>query len=401
MIASHTRIQKNYVMHGDASARALDVYHLILAPTHACNLRCRHCYLPDHDRHVMPYEDVESLVNQWAEIVLRDRGPLGGYFHLKGGEPLVLPYLVDVFDLLADAGTLRFMMTTNGTLLRERDLESLCRLNKALDGQVIVIVSLDGSDEKHNQVLRGAGQFARTQTFARAMVGAGVNLHFNYVVHSGNMDDVPSFVELAEDIGATQINFLPMVPKGYGLVLGEHGRPDLPRLHAMLRRLYHEGTVKRKRLLAGNYAHILDRERRGVQTSCECVAGYRGLFYITPEGNVYSCPNLVSGDLRLGNVHETPLAEIHDVNIDELYDKRVRSEVVDERYLCRGERLAKPSLSEHGAMALVSLPVLGQSACETDAYPDPARRLQDILLREGLASRDGGQGVSYCFSRNF
>lgn len=34
-------------------------------------------------------------------------------------------------------------------------------------------------------------------------------------------------------------------------------------------------------------------------------------------------------------------------------------------------------------------------------YPDTARRLQGILLREGLATKDIGQGVSYCFSRNF
>jgi len=392
---------KTYVMQGQAAARALDVYHLILAPTHACNLRCRHCYLPDHHGYVMPFEQVASLVDQWEEIVLRDRGALGGYFHLKGGEPLIVPYLVDVLDLLARKATLRFMMTTNGTFLRERDLEAFSRLNDAVDGEVIVIVSLDGSNEEVHSLLRGPNQFGKTIQFSHAMVRAGLNLHFNYVVHSANIDDVPRFVALAENIGASQVNFLPLVPKGYGLEMGEAGRPDLHELHSILLRLYQEGDRRRKELLAGNYAHILDLERRGVGSSCECVAGYRGLFYIMPEGDVYSCPNLVGKELTLGNFLETSLLEIHDVNIDELYANRIQSSTVDDRYMCRGERLVKTSRPNRAASALVTLPILGQSDFEGQHYADPIRRLHDILVREGLATQESGRGVSYCFSRNF
>ena len=39
---------ESYVMRGFKARRELDIYHLILAPTHACNLRCKHCYLPNH-----------------------------------------------------------------------------------------------------------------------------------------------------------------------------------------------------------------------------------------------------------------------------------------------------------------------------------------------------------------
>jgi radical SAM protein with 4Fe4S-binding SPASM domain len=345
----------------------------------------------------MPFQHVEALVNEWEEIVVRDRGRLGGYFHLKGGEPLILPYLVEVLDLLAAKGSLRFMMTTNGTLLRERDLEALCRLNEATDEEVVIITSLDGSTDEINGILRGRGQFGKTETFARAMVEAGLNLHFNYVVHSRNMDDVPNFVRLAEEIGATQINFLPMVSKGFGSQLSEVARPDLPALHEMLLRLYHEGSDDRKRLLAGNYTHILDLEQGGVQTSCECVAGYRGLLYITPEGNAYSCPNLVNSDLKLGNVLDTPLSEIHDTFIDRLYERHIYSQAMDDRYLCRGERLANSA----GAVSAATLPILAQSHCGAYEYTRAARRLQDILAGEGLATKVAGQGVSYCFSRNF
>jgi len=396
-----TRPLATYVMRGAASSRALDVYHLIFAPTHACNLRCRHCYLPDHASHVMSLDQVRSLIDQWETIVLRDRGPLGGYFHLKGGEPLVLPYLTDVLDLLAAKGTLRYMMTTNGTILREDHFESLCRLNDAVRGEAIIIVSLDGSCEEVHRVLRGPNHFANSERFARTLIDAGLNVHCNYGVHSGNMFDVPQFVEFTERIGATQINFLPMVPKGYGAEMGDAGRPDPEALHQMLLNLYRQGDERRRRLLAGNYAHILDVEQRGLQTSCECVAGYKGLFYVTPEGVVYSCPNLIGANVRLGNFLETPLARIHDEKLDELYESRLSVPDLDERYLCRGERFSKAVAEKSSPRGLVSLPILGQREDRTEAYPDPVRRLQDILLREGLAARDGGQGTSYCFSRNF
>lgn len=391
-----------YVMRGSATARALDVYHLIFAPTHACNLRCRHCYLPDHYNRTMPYEQVIDLIDQWEQVVVRDRGPLGGYFHLKGGEPLILPYLPKVLDYLAEKGTLRFMMTTNGTLLRDDFLASLVRLNDALRGEVIVIVSLDGSSEEKHSILRGSNNFAASERFSRALVEAGINVHFNYVVHSGNIRDVPSFVEFAEEVGATQVNFLPMVPKGYGAEMGDAGRPDPEVLHDMLARLYEEGGERRRRLLAGNYAHIIDLERAGVQSSCECVAGYKGLFYVTPEGDVYSCPNLIAADLRVGNFLERPLANIHDEGLDLLYDSRVRSSSVDDRYLCRGERLAKPGVSHATATAGVrSLPVLSGALAKSNDYPAPARRLQEILLRDGQAKPWKTEGASYCFSRNF
>jgi radical SAM protein with 4Fe4S-binding SPASM domain len=393
--------KKTYVMRGGATARALDTYHLIFAPTHACNLRCQHCYLPDHYGYVMPYDQMIGLIDQWEQIVLRDRGPLGGYFHLKGGEPLILPYLPKVLDHLAARRTLRFMMTTNGTLLRRSFLTSLIRLNEALDRDVIVIVSLDGSREEKHRMLRGPNNFAATERFARTLIGVGINVHFNYVVHSGNLDDVPTFVQFAETIGATQVNFLPMVPKGYGAEMGDAGRPDPEALHQRLRQLYLQGDENRRRLLAGNYAHIFDLERNGVQSSHECVAGYKGLFYVTPEGDVYSCPNLLAAKLRVGNFLERPLIEIHDKGLDLLYRSHLNSPDIDDRYLCRGERFAVPAVTRAVAPTARSLPILSNAKIGSESYPAPARQLQSILLNDGTAKQGVAEGMSYCFSRNF
>ena len=393
---------KNYIMRGAADQKELDVYHLILAPTHACNLRCRHCYLPDHSSALLSFDSICRLIEQWEEIVIRERGPLGGYFHLKGGEPLVLPYLVDVLDHLAVKKSLRFMMTTNGTLLTEPLRTAFSQLNNALSGQVLIIVSLDCSKETVHSQLRGQGQFESSLKFAQTLIRDGLNVHFNYVVHSGNLYDVPSFVALAEQVGAEQINFLPMVPKGFGAALGDCGRPDPRILHDILATLFLEGDSRRRRLLAGNYADILAVEKRGVQTSNECVAGYKGLFYITPEGEVYTCPNLVHSALSLGNFLDMSLAEIHDRRIPELYSSKLQASELDERYLCRGERTSwTGSLHRRDPHPTSRLPVLTEAGHKGSSYPLRTQELQHILLAEGQATKQTNKGISYCFSRNF
>ena len=282
-----TALKKTYVMRGLATERALDVYHLIYAPTHACNLRCRHCYLPDHAAGHAPLERVKTLIDAWERVVVRDRGPRGGYFHLKGGEPLILPYLIDVLDLLAEKATLRFMMTTNGTTLRPGLVDSLSRLDDAVGGDVIVIVSLDGSREEVHRVLRGAGHFAASERFARVLIEADLNVHFNYVVHSGNIDDVPDFVAFAERVGATQINFLPLVPKGFGAAMGLAGVPDPEALHGILSQLYRDGT----RVVVASCRAITPTSStwrgRGSARRASAWRVTRGCFTSPPRGRVF------------------------------------------------------------------------------------------------------------------
>ena len=72
------RVMETYVMKGSSEKRALDTYHLILAPSFGCNLRCKHCYLPDHDAAGLAVEDVLRLMEEWSEIVVAERGPMGG-----------------------------------------------------------------------------------------------------------------------------------------------------------------------------------------------------------------------------------------------------------------------------------------------------------------------------------
>jgi MoaA/NifB/PqqE/SkfB family radical SAM enzyme len=372
---------RNYVMQGSVRDKALDTYHLILAPTHACNLRCKHCYLPDHAAHLLPEEVALRLVEEWSEISSQERGPFGGIFHVKGGEPFVVPYLGKIMARLVELQSLRLMLTTNGTYTSVKVLESLRACNEGLHGHVTVVVSLDGSSPATHEALRGAGQFDITVGFLRALQKLNVQSHLNCVLHTGNVHEIPAYIKLAKDLGADQINFLPLVPKGFGAELRSLQAPHVL-LHSALQDEYDSGDQGTKRLLAGSLSHIRDRERsEDIPAAHECVAAYRGLFYITPDGSVFTCPNLLGTDHSLGNVHTTSLRGLCD-RLPVLY-RRLRSpEGVDDRFICTGERVL---YEINGQM--VSLRSL--------------QALQQKFAHESTSLNRESDAMAYCVSRNY
>lgn len=366
---------RTYVMKGPSSERALDTYHLILAPTFACNIRCRHCYLPDHAAQGLSADRVLRLVDEWSEIIVTDRGPFGGIFHLKGGEPLILPYFTDVLDRLAERRSLQFMMTTNGILGDGRKAERLDRLNDELDGNVIVIVSLDGSSETINAQLRGPRNFEPAISFIRRLTETGITVFLNNVVHRGNVADIESFVDLALELDVTQVNFLSFVPKGFGEEMA-FGRPDPVEVHQRTQAIWDRGDERVRNLLAGSLSDILHADSCGTCTSRECVGGYRGLLYIVPDGTAYSCPNLNHAGLEAGNILTSPLAEVHDALLSKVYEQiRTPDAETSDLYLCKGERFVPLS---HDYVV--------------NDFPRLQRHLGGVSESEGM---------SYCFSRNF
>ena len=374
-ILEEKRLLRTYVMKGDFGGKELETYHLILAPSYACNVGCPHCYLPNHSTETLPEERVLFLIDEWSEVVQNERGQFGGIFHLKGGEPLILPYFDSIVERIAEIGTLQFMMTTNGTSYTERTIEKLEELNEALNENVKIIVSLDGSNEEINAILRRSGNYAKTVMFARQLANAGITFFFNYVVHRHNLDDIPSFVDLARELGATQVNFLSFVPKGYGTKLVGY-RPDPLKVFNRIHAIWENEDDEVRAMLAGSLSDILQQEVCGNCTATECVGGYRGLFYIVPNGDVYSCPNLSFPHLKAGNIMEASCAELMD-NVQMKIYENIRTEFAEihDRFLCKGEKFLP-----HSAEYL---------------------KTEFATMQMKLGVNGNGNGMVCCFSRNF
>ena len=328
-------VQATYVMQGKASEKVLDIYHLILAPTNACNLHCRHCYLPNHNLDILSKDTVLRLVDEWNEIVKEERGQYGGIFHIKGGEPFMVPYLFDVIDRLSEIKSLRLMLTTNGTFVDEQVFRKLKNCNESLDGHVTVIVSLDGATEETNTKIRGKGHFDKVLKFLKGLRNHGINFYLNCVLHKDNIEELSAYIDLANKYGATQANFLNFIPKGRGSDLQNWQVPHL-KLYEKLEEVYKSGNEQIKSKLAGCLPDIKYREAyEGCHPSQECVAGYRGLLYITPDGSVFSCPNTVYHDVCIGNILNHNLKEILN-NVEDVYNKL---KIYSGQYICTGEKM--------------------------------------------------------------
>jgi MoaA/NifB/PqqE/SkfB family radical SAM enzyme len=333
-----------YIMHGAAAQRTVATYHLILAPTHACNLRCEHCYLPDHTAQSIKKDVALRLLQEWNDIAAIETPGRRAIFHVKGGEPLVYKPLIPMLSNMRTLRHLHFMMTTNGTLFRTRHWHALSTLNDVTEGHVTIVVSLDGATARTHELLRGNGTFRPTLDTIQGLNRRGIRTYVNSVLHADNIHEIDALVNCALEYGVCQLNFLPFVPKGFG---EEIRRRQLPHLvvYERTKRAYEALPPAKRHLLAGSLPQIVADEQNGkFNAAHECVAAYRGLLYIKPSGDAFTCPNLEQKNYAVGNVHAQSLTSILD-NLSNLY-RSLHADGMSDRFICMGERKLYESLRD-------------------------------------------------------
>lgn len=361
----------NYVMKGDAETRELNIYHLIFAPTYDCNLSCKHCYLPDHAKTTIPKDTALKIINEWSEIVLRERGKYGGIFHVKGGEPFVLPYLSEIIERLKELQSLRLMITTNGTIVDEGILQQLADCKDALDNHVLLIVSLDGATKETNSILRGKGNFKKTLTFLEKLKEYDIDFQLNCVLHKENLQEAEDYLALARKYGAKQVNFLYFLPRGNGTKFSSN-QISHSQHFSCINNLYRKENKDTTRILTGSLPDICAQEDN---ISNECVAAYRGLLYVTPSGEVFPCPNTASPEFSMGSIYENSLKTIlSKSNI--IYEKLKKH---SGSCSCSGEKALYKEMNDN--KNLISLRNFSESVA--------------------AAFSDHLEPVSYCYNRNW
>jgi MoaA/NifB/PqqE/SkfB family radical SAM enzyme len=125
--------------------------------TNACNLSCKMCGQWGEEgtmRHVKKHPEFMMETGDWKRLVdeIADRGI--GSILIRGGEPFLLPGIVDLLEHIHDRG-LFTSIDTNGTLLKEYAAD-IVRL-----GNIHLTISIDGPEAVHDAVRRVNGSFNR------------------------------------------------------------------------------------------------------------------------------------------------------------------------------------------------------------------------------------------------
>jgi MoaA/NifB/PqqE/SkfB family radical SAM enzyme len=174
-----------------------------------CQLQCRICKIWSHEptkpEEELTYEEMCSLADQASEIGIKN-------FYISGGEPFLLPYLIQILEYAKKKG-LRTEVATNGGLLNPERCRQVigCGLDQ-------IYISVDGAHAAtHDYHRNKPGLFDQLMRSVRTLLALKEELKsltpkifICFVVTNKNFEEMLDFVRLAESLG-TPAFFQPYV----------------------------------------------------------------------------------------------------------------------------------------------------------------------------------------------
>jgi uncharacterized protein len=294
-------------------------YQAFIKPVGAkCNLRCSYCYYNSSANDIggtrgaiMSETVLEEYVKQ--NIAAAGSGPV--FFAWHGGEPTLAGKdfyrkAVELQKKYQPEGVgIINGLQTNGTLIDDEWCIFLA------ENRFAVGISIDGPENLHNKNRRspsGTGSFASAAGAFQRLKKYGLEPEILCVVSSTNADYPLDLYRYFRELGARWITFLPLVIRDTD---SKHGvlppSVNSRRFGEFLCALFDEwvehdiGLIKIQIIeeatrVAFNQEHTLCIFKR------EC----GGVPVIEINGDFYSCDHYVNDEQRIGNIMETPLAEL-------------------------------------------------------------------------------------------
>jgi len=150
---------------------------LMISPTLRCNMKCYGCYSGTH-------EIRDELTREEFDQILSDSFDAGtNFIMILGGEPFMVPWLMDVLEKYSD---MAFQIYTNATLIDEEKIERLAAM-----GNVAICVSVDGLREETDR-RRGTGAYDKALSVMRRLNDAGVVVGFSAMLSRKNFETIYS-----------------------------------------------------------------------------------------------------------------------------------------------------------------------------------------------------------------
>lgn len=274
--------------------------------TDKCNRRCRHCYQDGHDQSAFEANAADRI--KMADIILRALAQEPVTINLTGGEPLLVPDLVDLMiHLESHANLSEINIITNGTIVEETLLRKLAEFKSLRSFRI----SLESGDQAINDTIRGSGSLEGlrvTVPVYKSLTGR----HITMMVTLSRMNflTIPQTVAFSRETGADSIIFERFVPLGSGLGMSESvlSADDWFKCIKLIGEAAQIGLDPDDLASCRGFAILLDPkiEPEDRLEVALCNLGSESMA-LMPDGTVFPCRRL---QIATGNVLKTPFAEI-------------------------------------------------------------------------------------------
>jgi len=295
--------------------------------TRACLLACTHCRasatpgaLPGeltHDEGIAFIDSIAGFGRPHPILVL------------TGGDCLLRP---DIFELVDHATELGIPTALSPSVTPMLTPDAIDKI--VASGVKAVSISLDGATAATHEGVRGIpGHFPATVAAIRQLKLAGLTVQINTTVMAGNVHELPDVAALLGAMGVDiwEVFFLVHVGRGvaegaldpaahedvchmlydacqYGFIVRTVEAPFFRRVVASRREGGATPDSDLYRELSGRMHELMGPGTHKPSAHTAATRDGKGIVFIAHDGDVYPAGFL---PLKLGNVRETPLAEIY------------------------------------------------------------------------------------------
>lgn len=264
--------------------------------TERCNLKCLHCFqesAPSLDKDFPP---LERLLSMFDEMEVLDIQTL----KISGGELLVYPDSKKVLRALAKKRFKKSLLT-NAILIDDEIIDIIKDSNFSLG------ISLDGSNIKHHEYLRGKNTFERTIRNISKLKDNNIKFSLTITLHRHNYYNLVDTVRLAHKIGARKININKINPLGRG------AENDLSLTKEMVKQIKADTLILQQEFGTVFLDFIDTKELLKNELNDNliyCTAG-TCICAISPQLNVYPCTyGFHHDEYNMGSLYDNSLLEI-------------------------------------------------------------------------------------------
>jgi radical SAM protein with 4Fe4S-binding SPASM domain len=288
----------------------------------SCNLRCKHCLVSagEDSKGELSAADIMRIIDEAKSLGVRR-------FYFTGGEPFLRHDILALINYITKDREL--VILTNGTLLTKEKAEKLASIDKK---RLFLQISLESSDAKIHNSIRGEGSFELAVNGIKNLIEAGIVPTITTTITRLNMDSAVNTHRFIASLNIKVHHILYLHPKGRMQRFKDELYIDSDELSAVMQSLIK--ASKDTGIIIDNAESFKIRVsgRKGRKTDlCNCC--YE-MLCVDLDGEVYPCA-AIAGDKRFsaGNVRDYSMADLW---LDSPLTKKIRQSSLNDIEKCRG-----------------------------------------------------------------